>query len=66
MRSAVTLFLATTGEEFGIVGSPYFVEHPTVPLEAIVAAINIDGPSLLTDPTNAVLAMGAATQALAL
>jgi peptidase M28-like protein len=58
------IFLAATGEELGIVGSPYFVEHPTVPLDAIVAVINIDGPSLLTDSVNAVLAMGASNSSL--
>ena len=58
------LFLASTGEELGIQGSPYFVEHPTVPLDAMVAVINIDGPSLLTDPVRSVLAMGAANSDL--
>jgi len=58
------LFLATTGEELGIVGSPYFVAHPTVPLDAIVAAVNIDGPSQLTGPIRAILAMGARNSTL--
>jgi hypothetical protein len=58
------LFLATTGEELGIVGSPYFVAHPTVPLEAIVAAVNIDGPSQLTGPVRTILAMGAQNSTL--
>ena len=58
------LFFAATGEELGIQGSPYFVEHPTVPLDAVVAVINIDGPSLLTDPVRSVLAMGAENSTL--
>ena len=58
------LFIATTGEELGISGSPYFVAHPTVPLASIVAVINIDGPSQLTDPVEVVLAMGAANSTL--
>jgi hypothetical protein len=58
------LFLAATGEELGIVGTPYFVEHPTVPLDAIVAVINMDGPSLLTDSVDTVLAMGASNSTL--
>jgi Zn-dependent M28 family amino/carboxypeptidase len=37
------LFLAVTAEEKGLVGSDYFASHPTVPLESIVANINIDG-----------------------
>jgi Zn-dependent M28 family amino/carboxypeptidase len=58
------IFLASTGEELGIVGTPYFVEHPTIPLENIVAAINIDGPSFLVNPVTRVLAMGASNSNL--
>ena len=36
------LFLAVTLEESGLLGSKYFVAQPTVPLDRIVAAINID------------------------
>jgi Peptidase family M28 len=36
------LFLSWTGEEEGMLGSQYFVAHPTVPLRSIVAAINMD------------------------
>jgi Zn-dependent M28 family amino/carboxypeptidase len=36
------LFLAVSGEEKGLLGSRYFSEHPTVPLESIVANINVD------------------------
>ncbi|MBV9886206.1 MAG: M20/M25/M40 family metallo-hydrolase [Acidobacteria bacterium] len=36
------LFLSWTGEEEGMLGSQYFVAHPTVPLSSIVAAINMD------------------------
>jgi hypothetical protein len=36
------LFLSLTGEEEGMLGSRYFVAHPTVPLGEIVAAINMD------------------------
>ena len=36
------LFLAVTGEEKGLVGSDYFVHHPTVPRENIVADVNTD------------------------
>jgi hypothetical protein len=37
------LFFATSGEEIGIRGSEYFTAHPPVPLEHIVADINLDG-----------------------
>ena len=36
------LFLATTAEEVGLVGAGWFAEHPTVPLNSILAAINMD------------------------
>jgi hypothetical protein len=46
MRPARSMiFVATTGEEQGEVGSDYFVHHPPVPLEQIVANLNIDGIS---------------------
>jgi Zn-dependent M28 family amino/carboxypeptidase len=36
------LFLAVSGEEKGLLGSEYFSDHPTVPLESIVADVNMD------------------------
>lgn len=36
------LFMTVSGEEKGLFGSSYFVEHPTVPLANVVADINID------------------------
>jgi hypothetical protein len=36
------LFLTFTGEERGLLGSRHFVEHPTVPLDKVVAMINMD------------------------
>lgn len=36
------LFLAVTAEESGLLGSDYFTEHPTIPLESIVANLNMD------------------------
>ncbi len=40
------VFLATTGEEQGLVGSDYFVRHPPMPIDSIVAALNVDGTSI--------------------
>lgn len=37
------IFLAVTGEEYGLLGSEYWVAHPTWPLEKIAADINFDG-----------------------
>lgn len=35
-------FLAVSGEEKGLLGSSWFVEHPPMPLSRIVADVNID------------------------
>jgi hypothetical protein len=36
------LFCAFTGEEKGLLGSNWFVQHPTVPVERLAADINLD------------------------
>lgn len=36
------LFCAFTGEEKGLLGANYFVEHPTVPLAQFAADVNLD------------------------
>jgi hypothetical protein len=36
------LFMTFAGEELGLLGSSYFVNHPTVPLDSIVTMINMD------------------------
>lgn len=36
------IVMATTAEEEGLLGARYFVEHPTVRLASIVAALNLD------------------------
>jgi Peptidase family M28/PDZ domain len=36
------IFAAFSGEELGLLGSQYFVEHPPVPLDDIVAMLNFD------------------------
>jgi Zn-dependent M28 family amino/carboxypeptidase len=37
------LFVSVTGEEEGLLGSDYFAHHSTVPKNALVANINLDG-----------------------
>jgi hypothetical protein len=37
-----TLFVWHTGEEAGLLGSKFFTENPTVPMDSVVAQINID------------------------
>ncbi len=36
------LFMTFAGEELGLLGSSYFIEHPTVPLDRIIAMLNMD------------------------
>lgn len=36
------LFLAVSGEEKGLLGSEYFAENPTVPIDGIIGNINMD------------------------
>lgn len=36
------LFIAFTGEEFGLLGSAHFTRAPTIPLERAVAMLNLD------------------------
>jgi hypothetical protein len=52
------LFLATTGEEKGLLGADYFARHPTVPIQQIVGAVGLDMPLLLY-PFTDVIAFGA-------
>ena len=37
-----TLFIWHTGEEGGLVGSAFFTRHPTVPIDSVVAQLNVD------------------------
>ena len=52
------LFLSVTGEEDGLLGSDYFAQHPTVPIERIVADVNIDGLAILY-PLRDIVVLGA-------
>lgn len=36
------VFAAMTGEEMGLVGTRYFLAHPTIPLERIVAGLEVE------------------------
>lgn len=52
------LFIANTGEEQGLLGADYFIHHPTVPIEQLVAAVDLDMPLALY-PFRDVVAHGA-------
>lgn len=45
------LFMATTGEEYGLLGSEYYAAHPVYPLARTVADIDIDPLSYMLGPT---------------
>ena len=51
------MFLSVTLEESGLLGSEYFAENPTVPLNKIVAGLNMDG-ALPVGPTNNMVVIG--------
>jgi hypothetical protein len=52
------LVVANTAEEKGLLGAEYFAHYPTVPIERVAAAIDLDMPMLLYDFTD-VVAYGA-------
>lgn len=52
------IFLASTGEEKGLIGADYFARHPTVPADRIVGNVDLDMPLLLY-PFTDVIAFGA-------
>lgn len=37
------IFLLTTGEEFGLLGSQYYTQYPLRPLKSTIANVNLDG-----------------------
>ncbi len=51
------LFMATTAEEQGLLGSAYYATHPVYPPEKTVAAINMDGANIW-GPMNDVTVVG--------
>lgn len=52
------LFTVVTGEEKGLLGANYFTNNPTIPLNQMVANVNLDMPVLLYDFAD-VIAFGA-------
>jgi hypothetical protein len=52
------IFIATTGEEKGLLGADYYARHPTVPIAQIVGNVDLDMPLLLYSFTD-VVAFGA-------
>jgi hypothetical protein len=52
------IFLFTTGEEKGLLGSRYYIDHPLVPLYKTVANVNVDGTAFF-DTFDDVVGVGA-------
>jgi Zn-dependent M28 family amino/carboxypeptidase len=52
------IFIATTGEERGLLGSDYYATYPTVPMAQIAAAISVDGLMTFHD-FGGIVALGA-------
>jgi len=52
------LFLAVTAEEKGLIGADYYANNPTVPMENIIANVNLDGVLMVYDFVD-VIAFGA-------
>jgi Zn-dependent M28 family amino/carboxypeptidase len=60
-RSVV--FLATTAEEQGLLGSRWFAGHPLVPLASIAGVVNIDSMNVF-GPTSSITVLGAGQSSL--
>ncbi|MCM2370910.1 M28 family peptidase [Aporhodopirellula aestuarii] len=55
------VFIAFTGEERGLLGSKYYVQHPRFPLSSTVAMINMDMVGRLNDNELTVYGTGSAS-----
>jgi aminopeptidase N len=55
-------FVAFSGEEAGLLGSKYYVEHPVFPLDKTIGVINLDTVGRLLDKKVSVIATGTATE----
>jgi hypothetical protein len=60
-RSSNYLFIAFSGEELGLLGSKYFVEHSPIDLKSIRYMINLDMVGRLNDSTQALTVGGFGT-----
>jgi len=57
------IFAIVTGEEKGLLGSEYFAHYPPVPVQSMVANVNLDMP-ILTYRTDEMIAFGASHSSL--
>ena len=56
------IFIAFSGEEEGLIGSSYYVNHPVVPLQNTVAMINMDMIGRLNEKKLAIGGIGTASE----
>lgn len=56
------IFALFSGEEIGLLGSQYFVQHPPVPLERVSAMLNFDMVGRLTSDQLMVIGVGSAAE----
>jgi hypothetical protein len=56
------VFLNVSGEEKGLLGSRWFTEHPTIPVESIVANVNMD--MIARNSPDSIVAIGQAYSSL--
>lgn len=61
LRNSNYLFIAFSGEELGLYGSKYFVEHPTINLATVNYMINMDMVGRLNDSTKVITVGGYGT-----
>ncbi len=61
LRNNNYLFIAFSGEELGLFGSKYFVEHPTLDLKKVNYMINMDMIGRLNDSSHALTVGGYGT-----
>ncbi len=55
------LFIAFSAEEAGLIGSKYFTNHPTIPLEKVQLMMNMDMIGRLNDSTQKLMIYGVGT-----
>jgi hypothetical protein len=61
LKSQNFLFIAFSGEELGLFGSKYYVEHPTVDLKSVSYMINMDMVGRMNDSTKTITVGGIGT-----
>jgi len=56
------VFIAFTGEEYGMIGSTHYVNHPTFPLDKTIAMLNLDAVGRMNENKLIIFGIGTATE----